>query len=135
MLVIILFVIATIALLGLLQWARSGAGLWESASLRRRKESLEYEERQVAEAKIERLDRETDRRLKTSFKIFASLMVAAWLALGAIIVLRFLGMEGWLKNRLAHVSSRAHSYWSGGNPQSTPERRQKLREMGAGLRK
>ena len=140
---IIAFIIVSVGLWGLTQWAKSGASMWESASLSRRKRKLHGEERLKIEEEIEQLDRESDLRLKMSFKILVGLLIAVWLMLAGAIILRFLGLEGWARNHLEDISTRARNYWNSGvhygpqeeSPQSTPERKKMLKELGSSLRK
>ena len=140
---IIAFIIVSVGLWGLIQWAKSGASMWESASLTRRKRKMHGEERLKVEEEIRQLDLECDRRLKTSFKILAGLLIAVWLMLAGAIILRFFGLEGWARNRLEDVYMRARNYWNSGIhygpqeeiPQSTPERKKMLKELGSSLRK
>ena len=131
------FVLVSIFLLGLFQWARSGAGIWRIFSLQRehKADPLGSAERKEAEAEVKRLERATDRTLLISFKLIGILALLLWLALAASVVIDAFGLNDWLNE----MSMSAHRYWSSGvtdrGPQSSKERQNMLRNIGAGLRK
>ncbi|MBR1671577.1 MAG: hypothetical protein IJ702_01485 [Fretibacterium sp.] len=137
--ILLAFVAFTVFLLGLLQWARSGAGIWQIFTLRRRERALSGEEREKAKGEIRRLERSSDRALLASFRMLGFLALGIWVVLLVIMVINFLGMGNWMDNHLNTLSLRARSYWNTGlpdnGPQSTPERQNILRNMGVNLRK
>lgn len=131
---ILAFVGLSVFLIGLLQWARSGASLWRIRTLRRSERHLDRKERERAEGEIRQLERATDRALRTSFKVLGVLAVLMWAFLGATIVFDLLGL-GWTDR----VSIRARMFWNEGAHQNTryntTERNDILRGMGEKMRK
>ncbi|MCR5346629.1 MAG: hypothetical protein K6E38_02545 [Fretibacterium sp.] len=132
---ILWIVLTAIFVLGLIQWARSGAGLWTISSMRRKEESLTKLERKQAEEEVRRIERATDRTLMLSFKIIGILAILMWLVLGVSVLIDAFGLNDWLND----MSIRAHQYWSSGvpdrGPHSSKVRQNMLRNIGAGLRK
>lgn len=130
-------VVTAVFIMGLVQWARSGAGIWRILSLQRKEEKgdLSGDERKKAEEEVHRLERATDRTLLISFKLIGIMALIVWLVLGASILIQALGLSDWLND----LSMRANRYWSSGMPDrgshSSQPRRDMLRNIGAGLRK
>ena len=101
---------ATIFIFGLLNWAQSGATLWQIFKLkwRNRFRRLRPLEREDLENEIKNLERSTDRYLLASLRIICTLAVLTWIFLAATVVLRAMGI-----NWLDHVSAQARMYWRG----------------------
>ncbi|MBR1671911.1 MAG: hypothetical protein IJ702_03195 [Fretibacterium sp.] len=129
------FAALTVFLLGLVQWARSGAGIWRIRSIRRSEGTLSTAEKREAEAEVQRLERSTDRLLLMSLKLVGVVALLVWVVLGVSMVIDALGLNDWMND----LSMRAHRYWSTGVPDrgshSSVERQNMLRNIGAGLRK
>ena len=133
---ILAFIGASFLLIGILQWAQSGAGLWRIMKIKREEKFLlDDDRREEDEAEVRRLEEATDRSLRTSFRILGALALILWLFLGASVILDLLGID-WA----SALSGRARVYWSaspgaGGRSQSTPQRDNILRNMGQNLRR
>ena len=132
--VILAFIGVSFFILGLLQWARSGAGLWRIMDIRRGAASLTEEERKEAEGEVRRLEQATDRALFASLRIIGFLAAALWLILGVTIVLDLLGID-WMHR----TSTRARTYWhsmtTGTSHQRPSSQNDVLKNLGGGLRK
>ena len=100
----------TVFIFGLLNWAQSGATLWQIFRLKwkNRFRRLRPLEREDLENEIKNLERSTDRYLLASLRIICMLAVLTWVFLAVTVVLRSMGIN-WLDN----VSAQARSYWSG----------------------
>ena len=131
---ILTFIGVSVFVLGLLQWARSGAALWQIRTIRREEASLSAEERKTAEGEVRRLEQATDRALIASFRILGFLAIATWLLLGVTILLDFFGID-WASG----ASIRARMYWNTPAPGVTRSgavtRNDVLKNIGGSLRK
>ena len=133
MVILFAFIVVSIFLIGLYQWALSGANLWRIFSIKRRESELTREEKREAEGEIKKLEREADRTISASLRIIVILAVFVWLFLGVTMILELFGI-----NWVSTLSSRAKNYWSQPgveNQQNTPSRNDMLRNMGNNLRR
>lgn len=139
MIVLIGFIVMSVFLLGLWQWAQGGASLWQiwriRHSLPNRKKELSREEKKQAEREVRELEKAADRRISASFRIVAILGGILWLLFGVSVILGMFGIS-WT----SYIATTARQYWS--NPavqqtsqSNTQQRQNMLRNMGAGLRK
>lgn len=129
---------AALFLFGLVQWARGGAALWSILRFKRRSQSADTVERAQEYAELRKAEKETDRFLRSSFKVIGILAVVMWLFLGITVLLDFLNID-WLDR----LSTRARTFW--GSPvynrapittTHTPTKRNNiLRSLGENLRK
>ncbi|MBR0316737.1 MAG: hypothetical protein IJQ99_07720, partial [Synergistaceae bacterium] len=129
---IIAFILATIFLVGLIQWAQGGADLWRIFRLKRREKFLSREEVIEAENEVKKLEQSADRTIGASFRIIAVLAVIVWVMLGITMILDLLGI-----NWVSSLSTRAKTYWSQPgmeSQQNTQSRSDMLRNMGNNLR-
>ena len=130
-----------IFLLGLVQWAYSGAALWSVWSLKKDLRSASRDERDELEEKkedeIRRTEKRTDQLLMSSFKVIGILAVAMWLFLGLTVVLDLMGI-----NWISTLSYRARTFW--GSPVAytsapaatrSPVQNSILKSLGNALRK
>ena len=125
MTILFAFIGVSIFLLGLYQWAQSGAGLWRIFSLKRREKEIDDE--------VKKLEEATDRRLSTSFRILAWLGVFVWLILGVTMILDMFGID-WINT----IGTHAKTYWARPGAVSdtnTMGRNDVLRNMGNSLRR
>ncbi|MBR0079861.1 MAG: hypothetical protein IJP69_05755 [Synergistaceae bacterium] len=130
---IIAFILATIFLVGLIQWAQGGADLWKIFRLKRREKFLSREEVIEAENEVKKLEQSADRTIGASFRIIAVLAVIVWVMLGITMILDLLGI-----NWVSSLSTRAKTYWSQPgmeSQQNTQSRSDMLRNMGNNLRR
>ena len=130
---IIAFILATIFLVGLIQWAQGGADLWRIFRLKRREKFLSREEVIEAENEVKKLEQAADRTIGASFRIIAVLAVIVWVMLGITMILDLLGI-----NWVSSLSTRAKTYWSQPgmeSQQNTQSRSDMLRNMGNNLRR
>ncbi|MBQ6738180.1 MAG: hypothetical protein IJM82_02295 [Synergistaceae bacterium] len=130
---IIAFILATIFLVGLIQWAQGGADLWRIFRLKRREKFLSREEVIEAENEVKKLEQSADRTIGASFRIIAVLAVIVWVMLGITMILDLLGI-----NWVSSLSTRAKTYWSQPgmeSQQNTQSRSDMLRNMGNNLRR
>ena len=130
---IIAFILATIFLVGLIQWAQGGADLWKIFRLKRREKFLSREEVIEAENEVKKLEQSADRTIGASFRIIAVLAVLVWVMLGITMILDLLGI-----NWVSSLSTRAKTYWSQPgmeSQQNTQSRSDMLRNMGNNLRR
>ena len=130
---IIAFILATIFLVGLIQWAQGGADLWKIFRLKRREKFLSREEVIEAENEVKKLEQSADRTIGASFRIIAVLAVIVWVILGITMILDLLGI-----NWVSSLSTRAKTYWSQPgmeSQQNTQSRSDMLRNMGNNLRR
>ncbi|MBQ7732683.1 MAG: hypothetical protein IJT58_01515 [Synergistaceae bacterium] len=136
MLLILSFVGVTFFLIGLYQWAQSGASIWRIFSIKRheREDGLTSAERIQAEREVRQLEQSADRTLGASFKILAVLAVLTWLVLGLTMILDMFNID-WTGT----LSARARSYWATPgviSPSSTSQgRNDMLRNLGSNLRR
>lgn len=100
----------TIFIFGLIQWANSGATLWQIFKIKWRKRfrRMSAAERHQADEEIHRLEQSTDRYLLASLRIISILAIVTWIFLAATVILNAMGID-WM----ARVSSSARMYWSG----------------------
>ena len=120
---IIAFILATIFLVGLIQWAQGGADLWRIFRLKRREKFLSREEVIEAENEVKKLEQSADRTIGASFRIIAVLAVIVWVMLGITMILDLLGIN-WvssLQNRqpvpeCASAERRCRHWGSCGRP-------------------
>ena len=127
------FIGATVFLIGLYQWALSGASLWQIFSIRRGEKGMTRDEKKEAEREVKKLEQSADRTISASLRIIAILAVLVWLFLGVTMILEMFGI-----NWISKVTSHAKSYWvSTGmeTPQSTQTRNETLRNMGNSFRR
>ena len=130
---IIAFILATIFLVGLIQWAQGGADLWRIFRLKRREKFLSREEVIEAENEVKKLEQSADRKIGASIIIIAVLAVIVWVMLGITMILDLLGI-----NWVSSLSTRAKTYWSQPgmeSQQNTQSRSDMLRNMGNNLRR
>lgn len=122
---------ATVFIIGLFNWAESGAILWKIIKIkwRYRFRRLSPERRMEIENEIKELERSTDRYLLASLRIICLLAVMTWIFLAMTVVLRAMGIN-WLDS----VSAQARSYWRGvsisklhDNPSVDPNNRVTMR--------
>lgn len=134
MIILLAFIAVTIFLIGLYQWALGGASLWRIFSLRKMQKDLPAEERRLAEREVQQLEQTADRTISASLRIIAILGVLVWVFLGLQMILELFGV-----NIIGSISSRARTYWSQPNVQSsqspTQMRNDMLRNMGNSLRR
>ena len=134
MIVLLSFIGVSVFLLGLYQWAQSGASLWQIFTLRKMEKDLPADERAKAERKVKELERSADRRISASLRIIAGLAVFVWVLLGLQMVLELFGV-----NMIGNITSTARQYWSQPSVTSTNSptqmRNDMLRNMGNNLRR
>ena len=133
MVILFAFIVVSIFLLGLYQWALSGANLWQIFRIRRSEKELTREEKRQAENEVKKLEQEADRTISASLRIIVMLAVFVWLFLGVTMILELFGI-----NWVSTLSSRAKNYWSQPgveSQQNTPSRNDMLRNMGNNLRR
>ena len=136
MLLILSFIGVTFFLIGLYQWAQSGASIWRIFSIRRheREDGLTREERTEAEREVRQLEQSADRALGTSFRILAVLAVLTWLVLGLTMILDMFNID-WTGT----LSARARSYWAApgviSQNNNSQGRNDMLRNLGSNLRR
>ena len=136
MLLILSFVGVTFFLIGLYQWAQSGASIWRIFSLRKheREDGLTREERQQAEREVKQLEQSADRTLSASFRILVILAGLTWVLLGATMVLDMFNID-WTGT----LNARARSYWAapgvGSQTNAVPGRNDMIRNLGNSLRR
>ena len=119
MVVLFAFILVTIFLIGLYQWALGGANLWRIFTIKRHEGELTREEKRQAEREVKELERAADRTISASLRIIMMLMI-------------------FVINWVSTLSSRAKNYWSQPgveSQQSTPNRNDMLRNMGNNLRR
>lgn len=136
MLLLLSFVGVTFFLIGLYQWAQSGASIWRIFSIRKheREDGLTHEERVEAEREVRQLEQSADRTLGASFRILAVLAVLTWLLLGVTMILDMFNID-WTGT----LSARARSYWAApgvvSQTNAVPGRNDMLRNLGNNLRR
>ena len=134
MIVLLSFIGVSVFLLGLYQWAQSGASLWRIFTLRKMEKDLPSAERAQAEREVKELERNADRRISSSLRIIAGLAVFVWLLLGLQMVLELFGV-----NMIGRITSTARQYWSQPAATNTNSpvqmRNDMLRNMGNNLRR
>lgn len=136
MLLILSFVGVTFFLIGLYQWAQSGASIWRIFSIRKheREDGLTREERIEAEREVRQLEQSADRALGASFRILAVLAVLTWLVLGLTMILDMFNID-WTGT----LSARARSYWAApgviSQSNTSQGRNDMIRNLGSNLRR
>ncbi len=133
MTILFAFIGVSIFLLGLYQWARSGASLLRIFSLKRQEKELSRDERKEIDNQVKQLEQATDRTLSASFRILAWLGVIVWLFLGVTMILDMFGID-WINT----IGTHAKQYWAAPgatNTNNTPGRNDMLRNMGNSLRR
>ena len=134
MLLVLSFVGVTIFLIGLYQWAQSGASIWRIFSLKRQEKDLSREERLQTEREVKQLEQSADRTLSASFRILAVLAALTWVFLGITMVLDMFNID-WTGT----LSARAKSYWAAPGVMSqnsaVPGRNDMIRNLGNSLRR
>ncbi len=100
----------TIFIFGLIQWANSGATLWQIFKIKWRKrfKRMSAYEKKQADEEIKSLEQSTDRYLLASLRIISILAIVTWVFLAATVVLNAMGIN-WIDK----VSASARVYWSG----------------------
>ncbi len=127
------FIGATLFLIGLYQWALSGANLWQIFSIRRGEKNMSRDEKNNAEREVKKLEESADRTISASLRIIAVLGVLVWLFLGVTMILEMFGI-----NWVSSLSSRAKSYWVATSTEvntHTQNRNETLRNMGNSFRR
>ena len=145
---ILLIVVCVVFLLGLLQWARSGAILWDIHLLMKRGQpadeaDLDARERAAAresaresrQRTIRNMEAMMDGFLRSSLRILGLLAICVWAFVIFSVIVDALGL-----NWLDRVSFSAHRAWSGPTTRafsrSTPNfRNDTLRSLGSGVRR
>jgi hypothetical protein len=145
---LILIAFGVFFLFGLVQWARSGAVLWDIVRLSRRRTDnggeKTAEERQASKARtgkaLREMEKLTDSLLRSSFRVLGVLALCVWLFIIASVVIDAMGLD-WLDN----LSFRAASLWGDPftrsgyvtQPRNAPGGTQGnvLRSLGSGLRR
>ncbi len=133
MVILFAFIVVSIFLMGLYQWALGGANLWRIFTIKRQEKELTREEKRQAEREVKQLEQAADRTISASLRIIMILMIFVWLFLGVTMILELFGI-----NWVSTLSSRAKNYWSQPgveNQQNTPNRNDMLRNMGNNLRR
>ena len=136
MLLILSFIGVTFFLIGLYQWAQTGASIWRIFSLRKheRNDGLTSEERQQTEREVKQLEQSADRTLSASFRIIAVLAGVTWVLLGLTMVLDMFNID-WTGT----LSTRARSYWAApgvtSQTNAVPGRNDMIRNLGNSLRR
>ena len=127
------FIGATIFLIGLYQWALSGASLWQIFSIRRGEKEMTRDEKKEAEREVKKLEEAADRTISASLRIIAILAVLVWLFLGVTMILEMFGI-----NWVSSVYVRAKTYWTAPGMEShlsIQNRNETLRNMGNSFRR
>jgi xanthine/uracil/vitamin C permease (AzgA family) len=131
MAMLILVTCGAIFLFGLVQWARSGAVLWDIFRLA--ESSRDPKAWQDAAERMRSMESAMERLLRSSFRVLVTLAVVVWLFVVVVVIVDALGL-GWLDgmsfqaNRLfGNPSVRA----AGNRPQLGRERTLQL--LGSGL--
>lgn len=128
------FIGATIFLIGLYQWALSGASLWQIFSIRRGEKEMTRDEKKEAEREVKKLEESADRTISASLRIIAILAVLVWLFLGVTMILEMFGI-----NWVSTLSTHAKSYWVSSSGTDThlnvQNRNETLRNMGNSFRR
>ena len=133
MVILFAFIVVSIFLIGLYQWALGGASLWRIFTIKRREKDLTREEKRQAEREVKQLEQAADRTISASLRIIMILAVFVWIFLGVTMILELFGI-----NWVSSLSSRAKNYWSQPgveSQQSTPNRNDMLINMGNNLRR
>ena len=127
------FIGASIFLIGLYQWALSGANLWQIFSIRRGEKGMTRDEKKEAEKEVKKLEESADRAISASLRIIAILAVLVWLFFGVTLILEMFGI-----NWASTLSTHAKAYWGSsemGAHLSTQTRTETLRNMGNSFRR
>ena len=128
------FIGASIFLIGLYQWALSGANLWQIFSIRRGEKGMTRDEKKEAEREVKKLEESADRTISASLRIIAILAVLVWLFLGVTMILEMFGI-----NWVSTLSTHAKSYWVSSSGTDThlnvQNRNETLRNMGNSFRR
>lgn len=134
MMVLLSFVAVSVFLIGLYQWALSGASLWRIFTLRKMERDLPSDERARAEQEVKQLEKNADRTISASLRIIAVLAVLVWIFLGVQMILELFGV-----NMIGKITTTARQYWSQPQVQNahspTQMRNDMLRNMGNNLRR
>ena len=137
----ILWIVCTVVFIfGLIQWARSGAVLWDIFHIEENKDPEDLAGKQRKELAIQRMERDSDALLRSSFRIIGVLALATWVFLTLTVVFDSLGID--LIDRL---SFKARSFWGSpvvraGNTNTSAaaggnRREDLLKSLGGGLRR
>ena len=134
MMVLLAFIAVSVFLVGLYQWALSGASLWRIFTLRKMERDLPRDERVQAEQEVKQLEKSADRTISASLRIIAMLAVLVWVFLGLQMILELFGV-----NMIGKITTTARQYWSQpqvqGTQSPTQMRNDMLRNMGNNLRR
>jgi len=138
-------------LFGLLQWARSGALLWDIHQLLKFSQpsstaQTEMDRKEVAREKeslqktVQNMERSMDVFLKSSLKILGILALCVWIFVVAVVVmdmlnLDWLDMHGFSSNRVLGAPSARSSFNSGSTGSAGRDRSTMLRHLGSGIRR
>jgi type IV secretory pathway VirB2 component (pilin) len=93
MAMLILVTCGAVFLFGLVQWARSGAVLWDIFRLA--ENSRDPKARQDAAERMKSMESMMERLLRSSFRVLGTLAVMVWLFVVVIVIVDALGL-GWL---------------------------------------
>lgn len=137
MVILLLVLSLAIFLIGLAQWARSGAALWSVLRARKSEAPEDGPEQARQNTELRRMERMTDRLLLSSFKVIGVLAVAMWLFLGLTVLLDLMGI-----NWADRISLTARRFWGSpvynhapARPNTPSGRNDILRSLGDKLRK
>jgi len=151
MITFLVIVIGVVFLFGLIQWARSGAVLWDIHELTKRKQSpspdtaetserYEKARKEDVQKSIQRMEVTMDGLLKSSYLLVCVVALCVWIFVGFFFVMDMLEFEWtdrfYLSTHRVTGSPAVRS--SAGPVRGTPirgdARSDRLREMGAGFR-
>jgi xanthine/uracil/vitamin C permease (AzgA family) len=108
---ILLAVVGIVFLFGLIQWARSGAVLWDIHEILKHRhgvspaatEKERQSEKEALQKSIKHLETTMDGFLRSSFKILGALALCVWVFVVFTVVVDMLGLN-WL-DRMGYFSS------------------------------
>ena len=143
----LLVVVGIAFLFGLIQWARSGAVLWDI--FRFSKHGLPSDAADAADTaetrketlrkSIQRMEITMDELLRSSFKVLSILALGVWILVVASVVMDMLGLD-WL-DRLSFSTHRimgnptARASHNNSRSENSGRRNEALRSMGSGMRR
>jgi xanthine/uracil/vitamin C permease (AzgA family) len=133
MTMLVLAACGAVFLFGLVQWARSGAVLWDIFRLVRSTQTLK--EKQAAAERVKNMESLMERLLRSSFRVLGALAAIVWLFVVASVIVDALGLD-WLDN----VSFQTHRLFGDPTVRAAGNRSQigrggTLQLLGSGLKK
>ena len=150
---LVISVVGIVFLFGLVQWARSGAVLWDIYELLKRRHSpssdtadMEADERHESAHKenvqksIQRMEVTMDGLLRSSVKVLGAVAICVWIFVAFSFVMDMFGLD-WMDRFylsshrvVGNPAVRSGTGAGRGTPVRGDARGDRLREMGAGFR-